>query len=51
MLNHPKLYKGFFDRVYIFSPYEIDNMECELGKNYFNDFSIENIFELIENIK
>ena len=31
LLINTKLYNNFFDRVYIFSPYEIPDLECKLG--------------------
>jgi hypothetical protein len=50
LLLNKKLYNNFFNRVYIFSPYEINDLECKLNKNYFNDFNMELIFEIINNL-
>lgn len=35
-MKNPKLYKNHFNYVYIFSPYEIEDLNCELNINYFN---------------
>lgn len=37
-----------FDYIFIFSPYKLPELDLELNVNWFNEFDILNLFEIIK---
>lgn len=48
LLLNEQLLKGKFNYVFIFSPTKMDFIEMKDGVNWFHDFSLDKIFEVID---
>ena len=50
MLLNPELLNNKFDFIFLFSPSQIQDLQLSKDKNWFTDFSISKIFDIIEAI-
>lgn len=48
LLMNDQLLKGQFSHVFIFSPTKMDFIDMKEGSNWYKDFTLEKIFEIID---